>query len=476
MTNNFFDNFKQLNRSFRRQANKRSLVVPIGNGRKITYTRRRSPRMPVWLGRLLMVIGLPAFAIDPSTLPQNGVVVGGAGAISAAGNHMQVTQNTQNMIVNWQSFNIGQNAGVNFLQPNSQSAALNRVLSADPSYILGSLTANGRVFLVNPSGVLFGSGAQVDVSGLVASTLDISNANFMAGNYLFQNTGSAGSILNQGNINAASGGFVALLAPQIVNQGLITAHLGSVLLASGDKISLDIKCDGLVNFNVDKSALNASIQNQGSIQAQGGQVFLTARSAGDLLATVVNNSGVIEANSVADRNGVIILDGGSQGIVQNSGALRATGLNTGEVGGTVKVLGDKVGLMSGSLIDVSGANGGGTVLVGGNFHGQGPEANANVTYVDPNAVIKANAIGNGNGGNVAIWANDTTRFYGSVEAQGGSKGGNGGFVEVSGKGNLDFQGNVNTLAPKGQTGTLLLDPTDVTIISGAGANMSNGSN
>ena len=360
MTNNFFDDFKQLNRSFRRQANKKSLVVPIGNGRKLTFTRRRSPRLPVWLGRMLMVLGLPAFAIGPATLPQNGVVVGGAGAISASGNQMQVTQNTQNMIVNWQSFNIGQNAGVNFLQPNAQSAALNRVLSADPSYILGSLTANGRVFLVNPSGVLFGNGAQVDVGGLVASTLDISNANFMAGNYLFQNSGGAGSILNQGKINAASGGFVALLAPQILNQGLITARLGSVLLASGDKISLDIKGDGLVSFNVDKSALNASIQNQGTIQAQGGQVLLSARSAGDLAATVVNNSGVIEANSIAERNGVIILDGGSEGIVKNSGTLSATGLNTGEIGGTVKVLGDKVGLMSGSLIDVSGANGGGT--------------------------------------------------------------------------------------------------------------------
>ena len=210
MTSNLFSGLSNLNRAFRRQANSKSVVVQLGNGRKITYTRRRTLRISQWLSKFLMVVGLPAFAVNPGALPQNGAVVSGTGSITTSGNNMQVTQNSQNMIVNWQSFNIGKDAGVNFAQPNSQSAALNRVMSADPSYIMGSLTSNGRVFLVNPSGVMFGNGAQVNVGGLVASTLDISNSNFMSGNYVFEKNGSAGSISNLGTINA-NGGFVASL-------------------------------------------------------------------------------------------------------------------------------------------------------------------------------------------------------------------------------------------------------------------------
>jgi filamentous hemagglutinin family protein len=417
----------------------------------------------VWLSKFLMLISLPAFAIDPNALPQNGAVVGGAGSISSAGNQMRVTQNSQNMIVNWQSFNIGKDAGVNFAQPNSQSNALNRVMSADPSYIMGSLTSNGRVFLVNPSGVMFGNGAQVNVGSLVASTLDISNSNFMSGSYIFEKNGSAGSVVNQGNIKAANGGFVALLAPEVINQGLISARLGTVALAAGDKVSLDIKGDGLLSFKIDKAALKALAENRGLIQADGGKVILGARSAGDLMATVVNNTGVIEANSVTERNGVIILDGGSVGVVTNEGALVATGTEAGQTGGTVKVLGDKVGVMAGAVIDASGQAGGGEVLVGGNYQGKGTEQNASVSYVDKEALIKVNAVDSGNGGRVIIWANDTTRFYGTIEAKGGANGGDGGFVETSGKGYLDYRGLVFTTAEQGKTGTLLLDPTDVTI-------------
>jgi filamentous hemagglutinin family protein len=378
---------------------------------------------------------------------------------------MRVTQNSQNMIVNWQSFNIGKDAGVNFAQPNSQSNALNRVMSADPSYIMGSLTSNGRVFLVNPSGVMFGNGAQVNVGSLVASTLEISNSNFMSGNYVFEKNGSAGSVVNQGNLKAANGGFVAMLAPEVINQGLISARLGTVALAAGDKVSLDIKGDGLLSFNIDKAALKALAQNRGLIQADGGKVILGARSAGDLMATVVNNTGVIEANSVTERNGVIILDGGSVGVVTNEGSLIATGTSAGQTGGTIKVLGDKVGVMAGAVIDASGQAGGGEVLVGGNYQGKGTEQNASVTYVDKEALIKANAIDSGNGGRVIIWADDTTRFYGVIEAKGGANGGDGGFVETSGKNYLDFQGDVSTFAVNGKTGTLLLDPTDITIQS-----------
>ena len=422
-------------------------------------------RLSLCCAKLLFLVSVPAFAIDPNALPQNGSIVGGAGSINSTSNQMRVVQNSQNMIVNWNSFNIGKDASVNFVQPSSQSSVLNRVTSADPSYIMGNLTANGRVFLVNPSGVMFGNGAQVEVGSLVASTLDISNSNFMSNNYVFEKNGYASSIINQGNLKAENGGFIAMLAPEVINQGLITARLGSVALAAGDKVSLDIKGGGLLSFNIDKAALTALAENRGLIQADGGQVILGARSAGDLMATVVNNSGVIEANSFAEKNGTIVLDGGPQGIVKNQGTLAAIGSKYGQAGGSVRVLGDKVALMSGSLADASGSAGGGEVLVGGNYQGKGVEPNASFSYVEQGASIKANALDSGNGGKVIVWANEATRFNGVIESKGGAKGGDGGFVETSGKRYLDFNGSVDTRAAKGKVGTLLLDPENVTISS-----------
>src|SRR5207302_4563489 len=141
----------------------------------------------------------------------------------------------------------------------------------------------------------------------------------------------------------------------------------------------------------------------------------------------------IRANSLVQRNGEIVLDGGSAGVVSNTGTLTASGADAGTTGGTVKVLGDKVGLFNGTRIDASGDAGGGTVLIGGNFHGAGPEQNASQTIVAQDATINADAVTTGNGGNVAVWSNDGTQFFGSVSARGGAQRGDGGFVEVSGE-------------------------------------------
>ena len=445
--------------------------------RSISGPRSQSQRkrpLSVWC-ILMLAFSPAAFAIDPNQLPTDGRVVSGAGSIGTAGNQMTVTQNTQNMIVNWNTFNIGSQAGVNFVQPNAQATALNRVLSADPSHIMGSLTANGRVFLINPSGVIFGNGARVDVGSIVASTLNISDGNFMAGQYIFEKSGSAGSVVNQGVVAARYGGFVAMLAPEVINQGLITAKLGTVGLVAGDKITMDVRGDGLIGFNIDQAAVNALAANSGLVRADGGYVVMGARGAGNLMATVVNNSGVLEAQSIVERNGTIVLDGGGQGLVKNEGILDVSGTQAGLTGGAVKVLGEKVGLMAGSTINASGAAGGGEVLVGGNYQGNGPETNSSVTYVDKDASIFANSTDNGNGGKVVVWADDTTRFYGTIETKGGPNGGDGGNVETSGKQYLDFQGSVNTLATKGKAGTLLLDPTSIIITSTQLAMQSTGS-
>ena len=157
------------------------------------------------------------------------------------------------------SFNIGRNNAVQFVQPNSRSVALNRVLGADPSVILGRLNANGQVFLINPNGVLFGRGAQVNVGGLIASTLNLSDADLMAGHYAFTGTSRA-AVLNEGTITAGRGGYVALLGASVGNQGVISAQLGTVALAAGEKITLDVAGDGLLNVAVDTGAVNALVR------------------------------------------------------------------------------------------------------------------------------------------------------------------------------------------------------------------------
>ena len=401
-----------------------------------------------------------------NTLPTGGQVSAGAASISTDGSKMQIDQSTGRAILNWQSFSVGSSAWVNFTQPGASSVALNRVVGNDPSHIFGRLTANGQVFLVNNAGVFFAPGASVNVNALFASTLSISDQDFLAGRYQFFNPGSAGSVVNQGNIVTASG-YTALVGPQVRNDGVIVARTGSIALVAANRVSLDLVGDGLISINVDQAALNASVINTGTLQADGGTVLLAARSANALLDTVINNSGIIRANSLVERNGEIVLDGGGAGVVANSGALQSAGLDAGTTGGTIKVLGHDVRLMPGARLDASGSDGGGTVLVGGNFQGKGPESNASNTYVDTDARILADAVNRGDGGKIIVWADQSTYFFGRISARGGVESGDGGFVEVSGKEFLAFRGSADRRAPSGKAGTLLLDPTDMTITAAA---------
>jgi filamentous hemagglutinin family protein len=420
---------------------------------------------------LATAILLAALAATSShALPQNGSVAGGSATISQPNSStMNINQTSGNAIINWQGYSIGANESVRYIQPGSSSIALNRVTGADPSYIYGHLSGNGQVWVINPNGLLVGPGAIVQTSSFLASTMNITDENFMSGRYLFSNSpDSQVSIINQGLIQAADGGYVVLAAPSVTNSGSIVANVGKVHLASGDTITLSIDNGSLINAavsgDVAESALG--VTNTGHITTDGGQVVLTARVAGDIMKNIVNNEGIIEAKSIIEKDGIIILDGGDHGITANSGTLDASGKNPGETGGSVTVVGDKVGLFAGSTVDVSGDAGGGMVLIGGNFHGAGPEKNASMTYVDKDAAITADALVNGDGGTVVVWSDDTTRFNGTISARGGVQGGDGGRVEVSGKHGLMFDGSVNTTAAHGKMGSLLLDPDNITIIAG----------
>ena len=428
-------------------------------------TDERARRRGKGAGAVLAATLLLPVAAIAADLPTGGNVVAGSGQINTpSANQMVINQASNKLAIDWQSFDIAAGHKVTFNQPGSDSIALNRVLGADGSKIMGQLDANGRVFLINPNGVLFGTGAQVNVGGLVASTLNISDSDFAAGNYRFKGDGSNASVINNGQITAADGGSVALLGGTVSNNGVIVANQGTVALAAGNAVTLDFAGDGLLKVQVDEAVVDALVENHKLIKADGGQVLLTASASDALLKTVVNNTGVIEAQTLGEKNGKIVLEAGATNTVTNSGMLNASGVSSGETGGTVKVLGGAVKLLATSAIDVSGDAGGGTALIGGNFLGTGPEQNAKTTTVEAGASIKADAITAGKGGSVAVWSDGSTQFNGSITARGGSTSGNGGQVETSGKNlNINASAAVNTAAPHGVAGDWLLDPDDITI-------------
>lgn len=279
---------------------------------------------------LMLACGANAYA-----QPSGGVVSAGSATIGGTSSSMTITQTTPKVAINWQSFGIKAGESVQFVQPGSNSVALNRVIGSDPSSILGSLSSNGKVFLVNPNGILFGKGASVNVGGLVASTLAITDANFMANNYKFSGAGT-GSVVNQGTINADDGGYIALLGANVSNQGVIAAQLGTVALAAGNAVTLDMAGDKLLNVTVDQGAVNALVDNGGMIRADGGQVLMTTQAAGSLLANAVNNTGMVQAQTLQNVNGTIKLLGGMENGTMNVAGMLDASAPSGGNGGFIE--------------------------------------------------------------------------------------------------------------------------------------------
>ena len=277
--------------------------------------------------------------------PSGGQVMAGSATIGTAGsNGVVVNQSSHRASINWQQFSIGSNEYVQFNQPNSSSVVLNRVIGSNPSSIFGEIKANGQVFLINPNGILFAPGSSLDVSSLTASTLDTSDAHFMAGRYVFSRDqgSSTATIVNQGNITTAKGGYVVLAGDYVENDGVINAQSGRVVLASGSRANLTLSNGGgLISYQVDAPTLArlAGVDNTGSIVANGGAVVMTADVANSLTATAVNNSGFITAHSVSQKGGVIELLSQGGGI-ENSGTLDATATHDGVAGGTIIVRGN----------------------------------------------------------------------------------------------------------------------------------------
>ncbi|PJC87573.1 hypothetical protein CSW98_00120 [Vibrio sp. HA2012] len=440
---------------------------------ELTSTRVKSSRSNT--STICVVILLfttnSVLAIETTTLPTGGTVTSGTASISSSGNQMTINQTSQNMVATWDSFNIGSGAGVTFYQPNSAATALNQITDQNPTQILGNLSSNGQIFLINPSGIIFGSSAQVNVGGLIASSLNITDEDFLNGNYQFSANELAGSISNAGIINAAEGSYIAFISPVIDNSGTVTVNRGTVAMAAGDKVNLDFSGDGLISFTVDQGAVDAQIQNSGLIQANGGTVFLTAKAVDELTNAVINTTGIIEAQGLSEDNGRIVLtaDGGQTAV---AGTLDVS--STISQGGEIIITGERIEVTSGAYLDASGTSGGGTIMVGGGWQGQDSSI-TNATYInaDNTVTVNASASDNGDGGTVVFWSDYENMFEGTILANGGVNGGNGGQVEVSGKERLGYSGLTDTRAANGEMGTLLLDPTTINIKNGSGVNTAN---
>ena len=377
------------------------------------------------LGRRVAMLSLLATALGMTGLayasggPTGGQIVGGSGQIQQTGNTTTIHQNSSTLSLNWQSFNIGPDQTVNFVQPGSNAIAINRIFASTPSEIYGHLNANGQVWLINPNGVLFGQSAQVNVGGLVASTLDVDDSTIDSSNRRFSGSGK-GSIVNRGNINAANGGYVALIGNQVSNQGVITAQLGTVALGGGSAVTLTFNGNQLLHLQVDRSTLNNLAENRQLIVADGGRVIMTAGAKDALLASVVNNSGRVQAQTVQNHDGTITLLGGMEaGTVNVGGTLDASAPNGGK-GGFIETSGAQAHIADGSVITTKAAGGkDGTWLVdptdftiaasGGDITAstlQAQLANGNVTFTSANGA--GGTSGNVNVNQAVTWSANTT--------------------------------------------------------------------
>jgi len=398
--------------------------------------------------------------------PQGGQVVMGEGSIQQPdAQSTVVNQASQSMVVNWDSFNVNSNESVKFVQPSASASVLNRIMDQNPSQIFGTIDANGRVFLINTNGIVFGESSAVNVGSLVASALNIDPDAFMKGDYRFSAADGedGGLVVNRGVIQAASGGSVNLIGGAVSNQGVIIAKLGKINMGAGHSVVLDFDGDGLMRFEVDgeiisnTSQLASAVSNTGQLSADGGEIILNAKAAQNVFDHIINNEGIIKAIRIENQGGVIKLVGDG-GEVRHAGVIDASGSGPDQTGGHVEILGDRVSLVGSSRVNVSGTQGGGSALIGGDYQGQGSTKTATTTYISKDSIINADATESGDGGKVVVWANDTTEFYGRISARGGAYGGNGGTVEVSGKNGLFYTGITDLTAPQGETGQLLLDP------------------
>jgi filamentous hemagglutinin family protein len=409
-----------------------------------------------------VVAGLLAMASTTSVIagPEGEQVVVGNVTFTRQGNLWIITA-SNGAIINYASFDILPYETVRFIQPHALASVLNRINSAAPTVIQGTLEANGNVFFVNPAGVIFGAGATVNVGGLYAAAGSMSNEDFLSGTMRFTNL--KGSVVNEGNITANA---VAMVGREVANHGSIVATGGTVVMAAGREVFIGREGSNVYtqiqSENDATAADRVGVTNTGTINARGGQVLM---SAGDADGMAIFSSGVISGRTIT-------IEGQGRGEVWVKGTVDAT--NSNGRGGDITITGEKVGLAS-ATIDASGEYGGGTIKIGGDAGGLGDTRRADYVFMDADSTVRADAINQGDGGRITFWGTQATRVGGSISALGGTQGGNGGFVETSG-GYIQIAATptISARAAGGRGGLWIIDPNDITIVAGAGNTNING--
>jgi len=389
--------------------------------------------------------------------PEGGEIVGGAGTINHSGTTTTINQNTDLMAIDWQSFDVNSNERVQYIQPDSSSVSLNRIMSNSASHINGRVDANGHLIFVNPHGIMFGENSVINAGGILASGLSINPNDFMNGATTFSAVdGAEGFVINSGTLNAATGGSVTLLGKQVTNEGLISADLGSINFAAGREAVVTFGGDGFVGVRITEALLaddigvDPAVINAGEINAEGGKVLLTASTSRDIFSQAVNNGDLDYGRSVVvhDDGSFTLGDGGD---VSNSGLINVSGEHAGVVvvlgenithsgeinvdssiaqtaghvkihsrdttlltqasvvtasseqgkGGDIKLLGERVGLVDQAQVSVTGLSEGGQILIGGDYRGENTRVrNAAAVFMGAETYLNTDAEGvNSLGGN-----------------------------------------------------------------------------
>ena len=365
---------------------------------KVTST---STQVAITCVSLVVHAAQPVVPVSNNQLPSGAVVASGQVSITSSSTansaNMQIIQTTPQAIINWNTFNVGANAKVNIQEPSAQSAILNRVGDANPTKIYGQITSNGQVFISNANGVYFSPTASVEVGGLVATTQAISDADFLSGKATFTRNDATGKVINKGTLKSSLGGYIALLAPEVINEGVVIAKMGSAVMASGDHITLNFnKAGSLLGVVTSESTIKTLIDNKNAVIAPGGLIILSAGAAQTLQSAVVKVSGSLIASSMKSEGGKIILQGSD--IITTST----------------------------SKINANGATGGGSVSISG----------TQSVAIQPGTSINASSTSTGNGGAVSISAGSNLLVAGTITAQGGLVSGNGGHVQMTTNGSL----------------------------------------
>ncbi len=446
-----------LSRQIKRIKMKREKKMRRKKGNFSAFDRNllRFQNIGVSLGGALVLSAIPAAGMAGEGFTQ---IVDGAVTT--------YNQTDQKVFNNVDSYNIASDETHIYNQPSSDAIFVQRVSGQDYSSILGQLTANGQVWVLNPGGILIGSEASINTAGFLASNLTLDEDDFFEGRYQFSQEGDGSFVINEGDITVGKGGYAILAGGSVLNNGYIEANGGEVVLAAGRDMTIDFDGDGLLNFSIDEgiakqimspdgALMTSAVLNSGQISAAGGRVLLTAETVNGILDNVVNNEGYIEASTVVEKNGVIELIGGDEGSVINSGILDASGDDPGENGGIINIEGEYAGQF-GTAVANAGSGG---------YAGQISVRSTEATALGSGSLTQANGAGaDSDGGDIFIFSEGLSLFRSGAEiqAKGGGISGDGGFIEVSGD-NVEIRGTADTSAVNGSTGTFYIDPVDITI-------------